>query len=195
MPKFRVHPKGPEPGDYYSLSEGWHNGRGRWPAGGAERFAALGVEMKPWRTEGSHVLVCPNRSFGVGKQVMPTDWASGCARRLRQATRREVRVRPHPGNDAPSRALEQDLEGAWAVVVWSSSVAVHALLAGIPVFVEAPWHVVKAAGAGGTADEPVTPDRLPAFERMAWSQWTVEEIESGEPFRAVLAAARQAEVA
>jgi hypothetical protein len=194
-PKFQVHPGGPKPTDYYSVSLDWHNGRGSWPCGGPERFRAIGVELKPWREKGSYVLICPNRSFGVGAQVMRSDWAASTARRLSRETKREIRTRAHPGNNAPQRSIEEDLTYAWAVVVWSSSVAVHSLLAGIPTFIEAPWQVLKRAGASGKVDDPIVPDRLPHFERMAWHQWTVKEIESGEPFRALLSAAGQGQVA
>ena len=185
-PKFDVHPKGPQAGSYYALSEAYHNGRGRWPSGGPERLNALGLNLAPWRAEGEHILVCPNRAFGVGEQVMHPDWAERCATRLRKGTKRPVRIRSHPGNDAPKRPLSEDLKGAWAVVVWSSSVAVHALAAGVPTFIEAPWQIVKAAGASGAVDAPVLPDRQPVFERMAWAQWRLDEIETGEPFRRLL---------
>ena len=185
-PKFDVHPGGPKPEHYYALAEGWHNGRGRWPSGGPERFAALGVELKPWRTEGEHILVCPNRSFGVGEAVMHPDWAERTAARLRKATARPVRIRAHPGNNAPRRSLSEDLKGCWAVVIWSSGAGVHALAAGVPVFVEARFWVMKGAGASGPVDAPVMPERLPHFERLAHAQWTCAEIESGEPFRRLL---------
>lgn len=185
-PKFDVHPGGPKPHHYYALAVGWHNGRGSSPCGPEDRFSRLGVELKPWRTDGGHILVAPNRSFGVGKQVMPEDWARQVVERLRGQTKREVRVRPHPGNDAPQRPLAADLEGCWAAMVWSSGAAVHSLLAGIPTFIAAPFHILKGAGAGGSLDEPVMPDRLPHFERMAYAQWRLDEIESGLPFRALL---------
>jgi hypothetical protein len=192
-PKYDVHPRGPRATDYYALAEGWHNGRGRSPSGGPERFKALGVELKPWSTDGKHILVAPNRSFGVGNQVMAPDWAQRASERLRKATSREVRIRPHPGNNAPRRPLSEDLKDCWAVVVWSSGVAVHALAAGIPAFIEAPFHILKGASASGAVDFPVTPERLPHFERLAWGQWTCEEIASGEPFNRLLAPAREAE--
>lgn len=185
-PKFDVHPKGPQPHHYYALGIGFHNGRGTWPTGGPERFEALGVDLKPWRTQGEHVLVCANRSFGVPPQVMPPDWAERCAERLRRQTKRPVRIRSHPGNDEPRRPLAVDLEGAWAVVIWSSSCGVHALAAGIPVYVEAPYWVMKGASASGPIDAPVMPERRPHFERMAHAQWQLQEIETGEPFRRLL---------
>lgn len=188
-PKFDVHPGGPKPWHYYSLSVGWHNGRGRWPTGGPERFRALDVELKPWRENGEHILICPNRSFGVGEQVMSPEWASIYANGLKGLTKRPIRIRTHPGNNAPMKPLEEDLKNAWAVVVWSSSVACHALLEGLPTYIEAPYQVLKSASASGPIENPILPDRLPHFESMAWHQWTCEEIESGEPFRALLPAA------
>lgn len=186
-PKFAVHPAGPKPGDHYALAENWHNGGGRWPAGDGTRWAALGVEIRPWRTSGEHILICPNRSFGPPSRAMHVDWAERCAARLAKQTKRPVRIRAHPGNDKPKRDLSADLANAWAVVIWSSGAGVHALAAGIPVFCEAPFWVMKGAAAGGTVDEPTLPERLPHLERMAWAQWTCEEIASGEPFRRLLA--------
>lgn len=186
-PKFSVHPKGPGPDDYYALALGYHNGAGTWPSGGPERFRALCLELAPWRAGGEHVLICPNRSFGVGAQVMHPDWGQRCAERLSKTTRRPVRIRAHPGNDAPKRPLAEDLRGAWAVMVWGSSVAVHSLAAGIPTFIEAPNQILKGAGASGSIDDPKLPERLPHFERMAWAQYTCAELESGEPFKRLLA--------
>lgn len=186
-PKFDVHTKdGPTPDDHYAIGLGYHNDAGCWPAGGPERWDALRCEVRPWRSDGAHVLVLPNRSFGIPGRMMPADWPDRTAEKLRRATRREVRVRAHPGNDRPARALSVDLEGAWAAVVWSSSAGVHALLAGVPTFCEAPAWSMKDAASYGPIDDPTLPDRLPAFRRLAWGQWRVREIEAGAPFRALL---------
>lgn len=195
-PKFQVHPAGPQPGHYYALSEGWHNGRGRWPAGGPERFEALHVELKPWREQGEYILVAPNRSFGVGEAVMHPDWAERTAARLKRQTSLPIRVRPHPGNDQPKRLLEEDLKGARAVVIWSSSCGVHALADGIPVVCEAPYWVMKEAASNRLDDVMAgrLPERRAAFERMAHAQYTCEEIASGEPFVRLLSPAGKGEV-
>jgi hypothetical protein len=185
-PKFDVHPGGPKAHHYYALGLGFHNDEGRVPVGGPERWADLGVELKPWRQDGGHVLVAANRSFGVPGRFMPADWPQRAVERLRKATKREVRLRVHPGNNAPQRPLSEDLKGCWAVIVWTSSAGVHALAGGIPVFCEAPHWICKSAASSGSIDEPTLPDRLPALQRMAHGQWRIEEIESGEPFRRLL---------
>jgi hypothetical protein len=178
--------------EWYALAIGGHNGSGRWHIGGPERWAALGVDLKPWRTDGEHVLVAPNRGFGRPDMVMPCDWPQRAADRLRMVTRRPLRVRPHPGNSAPRVPLAEDLRDCWVVVIWSSSVGVQALIAGVPVVCEAPrWICVESSEPDFCLTE--TPlrviddrERLPAMQRMAWAQWSVEEIASGEPFRYLL---------
>lgn len=181
-------------GDYYALALHAHNGRGDWPAGDGSRWEALGIELKPWRTNGEHILVAANRSFGQPGSVMPANWPDDVAARLRKLTDREVRVRLHPGNHKPQVPLERDLENAWACVVWSSSAGVKALIEGVPVICEAPYWVCKsAAGAYVDSDMPLSSARLErqfaaytarlsALRRLAWAQWSIAEIASGEPF-------------
>jgi hypothetical protein len=133
-------------GDYYALAIGGHNGSGRWYVGGPERWDALGVELKPWRAEGDHILVCPNRNFGRPDMIMPANWARDVKARLQRLTKRPVRVRPHPGNDAPKTPLSADLKGAHCVVIWSSSAGVKALIEGIPVISHSPFWICKRSG-------------------------------------------------
>ena len=87
---------------------------------------------------------------------------------------------------APARPLSADLEGAWAVVIWTSGAGIHALVAGVPVFCASRWWVCKLAASAGPLDAPTLPDRLPALRRMAWAQWRLDEIQKGEPFARLL---------
>jgi len=190
-PKFQVHPAGPQPGHYYAVSPRFHNDHTTIVPGDSDRFSALGATLKPWREAGDHILVCPNRSFGVPDRMMPPDWAEKTAAYFRKHTKRPVKIRAHPGNNAPARSLAEDLLGAWAVVIWSSSCGVHALAEGIPVVVFAPYWIMRGAGSTGAIEALTVPDRRPHFERLAWGQWTCAEIERGDPFAHMLSAARQ----
>jgi hypothetical protein len=174
--------------DSYALAPSYHNDSRYVRDGGPERWAALGIELKPWRGRGDHILICANRSFGTPGRVMPADWAGQAERCLRTLTKREIRTRPHPGNAPPRKPLVEDLAGAWCVVQWHSSAGVHALIAGIPVICCAPAWICKGAAGSELSqiESPPMPERLPAMERLAWGQWTVAEIASGEAFRAVL---------
>jgi hypothetical protein len=185
-PKFDVYSeKGGERGHYYALAEGWHNGGGSWPSFGPGRWEALGVEIKPWREGGKYVLVCPNRSFGVPGRMMPPDWAERKAQSLHKRGY-PVKIRRHPGNDAPKRPLSADFADAASVCVWSSSAGVHALIEGLRVECDAPYWILKDWEKVG---------RQAALARLAWAQYTVEELASGEPFRLLLSPAGEGQVA
>jgi hypothetical protein len=181
----------PEGIQYYAIARGGHNGSGTWPEGGVERWTRLGVELAPWRAGGDYVLVAPNRSFGSPKMIMPVGWGERTARELERAGHK-VRLRPHPGTRKPERPLEEDLAGARAVVIWASSVGVHALVAGVPVVCEAPYWICRGAAYRAwtpqEADDELRLDRFGAMRRLAWAQWTLSEIASGEPFQRLLAA-------
>jgi len=171
---------------YYALARGGHNGSGTWPDGGVERWARLGVDLKPWRDGGDYILVAPNRNFGSPTMVMPVGWGERTAKAL-EAAGHKVRLRLHPGTKKPERSLEEDLAGARAVVIWASSVGVHALVAGVPVVCESQYWICRSAAYRAwnkdEADDEMRLDRFGAMRRMAWAQWTIEELAAGEPFR------------
>ena len=160
-------------GDYYALALRGHNGAGVWYPEGPARWQSLGIELRPWRDRGDYMLIAPNRHFGMRGTVMPMDWAAQTEKSMRAVQSLPVRIRPHPGNAQPTVPLEDDLAGADTVVIWSSSVGVRALIEGIKVLCKAPYWICKDWELIG---------REKALERMAWAQWNVKEIASGEPF-------------
>ena len=177
-------------GEHYAISKHAHNGRGEWPTGGPERWESFGIPLKPWRTSGEHVLIAPNRGFGQPGGIMHPSWARGVKERLKRYTKREIRIREHPGNVAPKVPLERDLENAWAVIVWSSSAGVRALIEGVPVFYEAPYWICSGAASKQieNIESPFmdSASRLDSFRSLSYAQWSVAEINSGEPFRRLL---------
>lgn len=134
------------------------------------------------------------RGIGSERMASPPGWHLAMAERLQALTDRPVVIRWHPkSRAAPAKAraqppLDEALEGCWAVVTWASAIAGQALVAGVPVFVEAPHHVLDGAVNRGVEaiDAPACPDRLPAFRRLAWAQWSMAEIESGRAFERLL---------
>jgi len=170
-----------------ALAKWHHSGAGEWHVGEADRFSALGIDVKPWREKGDHILVLPQRSIGEPGVAMPRNWANGILPRLRKVTSRPIRIRKHPGKN-PRIQVEEDLVDAWCAVTWASGAGIKALCAGIPVFCDYPkW--VGAAAASLNLSEIETPTlgcRESMLHRMAWAQWTWDEIESGEAFRWLL---------
>ncbi len=130
----------------------------------ADRFADLGVPLKPCRTGGEHVLLIGQTFHGQSSQH--TDifrWYGDTVRELRKHTDREIVFRQHPRvikiRGEKSRAekdrnaikqflphglkhwswsrgwlIEEDLQNAWAAVTFTSNAGVTAVLEGVPTF-------------------------------------------------------------
>lgn len=175
---------------YYALAKHGHNGSGNWPKRDDSnpdpwRWHALRTELAEWRTTGDHVLVCGQRSIGSKQMASPPGWAEETAAKLMKMTDRKIRIRQHPGRDkSVNRSLADDLRNAWVCVIWSSGCGVEALIRGIPVIYQAQWWICKHAARPflGDVNEPHTPLRLPSLSRMAFAQYSINEITSGLPF-------------
>ncbi len=189
---------------YFALGLNGHNGCGVHPIDGSERWEHWKIPIAPWRKTGAHILVCGQRGFGYNAMAMPDDWPDRVLTEIRARTDRPVWFRPHPKRRRrlPSAGydrildfrepLARHLKDCWAVVVWTSNVATEALLAGVPVFFCGPNIVTHCAAEQGLEglERPAYPDRLLAFTRLAWSQYSLSEIESGWAIKTVLRSPR-----
>lgn len=179
---------------YYHIDNGyWRPGRGRpdgyyricycgmtpkfLPACDPKRARALGVQMHPWRKNGTHILLgLPGPEFGCGIGLDMVSWIARIRDELPTLTRRPIIVRDRKCI-AP---LEQHLRNCWAVVTHSSNIAVDAVTAGIPVFV-APTSAATPVGnlMLDNLENPAMPDREAWFASLACQQFTPLEMRSG----------------
>ena len=160
----------------YAISTHGHNGSGWYPVGDEDRFSKLGFELKPDRPQVDMKrdlwLVVGQRGIGSKLMASPPQWGEKTFKKLKDL-KLNVHLRPHPGNFAPKVPLLDDLKRTGICCVWSSSAGVMALVEGVVVQHSAPHWI--CSGAGG-------PHRGAVLNRMAHGQWSVAEIESGEPF-------------
>lgn len=180
----------------YAIAIGGHNGSGTWPIGDEDRLAKLGIELKPYRIVDGYILVCGQRAIGSKEMAAPKNWHPEMARRIARGTERQIKIREHPGNKPAKVALDDDLAGAFACVIWSSGAGVKALASGVPVFYDAPrwvcedaaWPVTQwLGGVGPNFLQGHVPDYRPqAMHAMSYAQWEVDEISAGEPFARIL---------
>lgn len=139
---------------------GWHNNADS----PSDRWDLLGLEMKPWRTTGHHILICGQVPWDSQVDAQNhTKWLQGLVKQLKELTDRTIIFRLHPkikkmmaaknrqGRSyydpcgintlkrmgvkmASKQSLQDDLKNAWAMVCFNSNSAVEALLAGVPTF-------------------------------------------------------------
>lgn len=165
---------------WYAISRNHHNGAGSWNNYGSARWDSLGIELLPYRTEGSELVLLPQRGIGERGVAMPHDWTAAAARRS------NGRVRLHPGT-RDCVPLEKDLAHARAVYTWGSGAAIKALAWGIPAYSDMPnWIAASAAARFGEEPKRCELARLQMFRRLAWAMWRLKEIESGFAYDVLL---------
>ena len=156
---------------WYSLALNYHNTAGCFPIGDSERFDSLTVDLQPFRTEGETVIL-PQRGIGSPPTAMPRSWEREVVAKYK------ARVRRHPGT-RPVTPLEHDLRHCARVITWGSGAAVKALMMGISVTSEMPNWIAE--------QDNTEEGRLAMFRRLAWAQWRLDEIASGDAFDWLLA--------
>lgn len=138
-----------------------------------ERYAPV---MRPWRKDGEHVLLAmPGIEYGLPLSVDMKSWCRTIEGRLRAATGRPIRIRPRK-SEVP---LSQDLKNAWAVVTHSSNVAVDAVIAGIPVFVEPTNPAAPVGRLDLDIENPAMPDRVHWLQSLACQHFKPAEMQGG----------------
>lgn len=171
----------------FAMSKWHHNGAGEWREGAPGRWMTQGIELSPWRSAGDRIVALPQRGIGAAGVAMPKTWPFEIRHRIAARTSRPFFLRNHPGKSGEEP--HRDLLGAWAAVTWGSSAAIKAIVAGIPVFYDFDRWIGAPAALHGLdqIESPWMGDREPMLNRLAWAQWTLTEIESGESFEWLLA--------
>ena len=165
----------------------------------------LNISLKPWRTQGNHILICLQRHGGwsMGGVSVQT-WLDQTIAQIRQHSRkRPIIVRTHPGDKkiksilkinhknvsvSVNERLIDDLRHAWATVVYNSSPSVASLIEGVPAFITDP--VPQHSQTYGVAntdlsllENPKMTDRQSWIERIAMCHWNFNELRSGEAWQ------------
>lgn len=155
-----------------------------------KRLDSIGAKVKPWRTEGKHVVVCEQSEAFMRLSGFGDNWTNGVVDILSKHTQREIRVRKWNRDKSKMAAtLKADLVNAWALVTHMSAAANEALLVGIPVFVTGECAALPVASGKSIEDlqgidSPEYPGgRSEWAASLAGQQWSTDEIRSGKCWR------------
>jgi hypothetical protein len=164
----------------------------------------LGISLKDYRTNGNHILICLQRNGGWsmrGLDVM--DWLNDTINEIKQYTKRPIIVRSHPGDKkvntylkikhknvflSDKKRLTDDLQNAWATVVYNSSPSVASAIEGVPVFVTDPTPEYSQSFEVANLDlkdieNPKLLERQLWIEKLSMCHWNFDELKSGEAWQ------------
>jgi hypothetical protein len=164
----------------------------------------LNLNLKPWRSNGDHILICLQRDGGWSMQgVRIQQWLDNTVFKIRQHSKRKIVVRTHPGDKkinsilkinhknmvlSNNKNLTDDLKNCWATIVYNSSPGVASVIEGIPVFLTDPQPKNSQSFEVSNVDlnlieNPVMPERQHWVEKISMSHWNFEELRSGEAWK------------
>jgi hypothetical protein len=171
------------------LPRGENGGMYRWHVGSyqlqqisefpPDRLKRHQPPVRPWRKGGRHIVIAqPTIPYSDFHQL--DRWIDYTLKALSGVTNRQIVIRCKDSK----RSLQDDLEGAHALVTHGSNAAVEACILGCPVFVDR----ASAAALVGSTDlskieEPVYPDREPWLRALSYSQFDEKELVDGTLWR------------
>lgn len=166
-----------------------------------------GAQLKPWRTQGEHILILCQRPKGWNMFGNDQDqWLERTIDKIREfETKRPIIVRMHPGDGARFKQIDKinkrygaktnrvyisdkenirdDLLNCWCTVGYNSTPNVVGLIEGIPAYIEDPVHSWAADVAFtdlSLIKDPPQPDRSQWIHKISNIHWSNEEVRTGK---------------
>jgi hypothetical protein len=175
-----------------------------------------GVDLKPWREHGCHILILCQRPKGFNMFTDQEAWLDKTISKIRKHSNRDIMIRMHPGDGTRFKQIEkiqkkygaavtisehgnirEALVNCWCTVGINSTPNVVAAIEGVPGYIEDTVHS-WATGVAFTdlaqIENPPLPDRTDWAHRIANIHWSNDEVRSGQLWAAIknyIASARQ----
>ena len=172
------------------------------------RKRVLGLEVKPWRTQGEYILICGQHDKSLQWQGMPrmSNWFLNTYDEIRKHTDRPIIFRPHPrcrlehierGLKHVTRQEPRHVNGTYdsfdmgfdnihCTISYSSNPGIHSVIEGVPAFVSThslAYDVANDIDFLHDIENPVMPDRQQWLNDYAHTEYTIEEISQGIPLK------------
>lgn len=133
-----------------------------------KRFAALGITVKPMRSDGDRIVLCPQSPEFMQTVAGDPGWEARVTKNLREIHGADRLIVRRKGEKRP---LRDDLARAALLATWSSCAAVTALLEGV--------RVLCAPQCCATFAD----DRLRWASVLADNEFSLEEMARGDAWR------------
>jgi hypothetical protein len=166
-----------------------------------------GVNLKPWRVAGDHILIFCQRPKGFNMFINQENWLDTTIANIRQYSNRPIMIRMHPGDGTREKQIHKirkkyrkavtisyhenirdALANCWCTVGINSTPNVVSAIEGIPGYIEDPQHSWAADVAFtdlSLLENPPMPDRNQWVNKIANIHWSNDEVKSGQLWSAI----------
>lgn len=173
-----------------------------------ERFSSWhSVDLKPWRTSGTHILILCQRPKGFNMFTDQEAWLDSTLAKIRKHSARPIMIRMHPGDGSRFKQIEKiqkkysnsvtisehpnirdALVDCWCTVGLNSTPNVVAAIEGVPGYIEdttRSWATGVAFTDLALLENPPLPDRTEWAQKIANIHWSNSEVRSGQLWTAI----------
>lgn len=178
---------------------------------GSQRAKNLGLELKPWQDNSKEfITIATQRPDSLQWEGMPSieDWCNDIINKVKEVSQRPIVIRPHPRDkitnwnslvtknvyfDMPKSIGLHDhvnfkdiLSRTHVLINYCTSPAVEAVIQGVPVVVGEPsmaWDMRTEIENIENPYKASEQDRSIWFDKIVHTEWTVDEIAGGEPWK------------
>ena len=172
------------------------------------RASLQGLKLKPWRTNGTYILICGqhNKSLQWQHMLPMSNWFLNTYDEIRKHTERPILFRPHPRcrlehierglkyvtRQEPKQIantyddFDMGFDDVHCTISWSSNPGIHSVINGVPAFVSThslAYPVANDIDFLHDIEQPMMPDRQQWLNDYAHTEYTVEEISQGIPLK------------
>jgi hypothetical protein len=170
------------------------------------RAAQLGLTLQPWRINGEFIIICGQHNKSLQWHNMPamSKWVMDTIDTIQQFSKRTIIIRPHPRcplphienqfknvyNQTPIHisgtydSFNLNFSNTWATVSWNSNPGSQSIIAGVPAFVSESSLASPVANIDlSNIENPSMPDRQQWLNELAYTEYTIKEIENGMPIK------------
>ncbi len=152
----------------------WHNGQGNK---NSDRFDKLKINLKKLNTKGEYIIVS-EPVLEAQQYYKLNNWTQNTINELKKFTDRKLIIH----NRRSEIKLEDLLIKAWAFVSDHSSAGLKAMIEGVPAY----FTNNTLSKIGSIKDIEKHEINYNIFNNLAYEQWTIEEIRSGEAWNNLL---------
>jgi len=180
--------------EYCSLGFNGLNGRAEFHADKSppDRWQKHRIDIEPWHIGGDHYLLMGQ--VNGDQSLYSTDirkWYKDVIAKLKNITSRPILFRPHPLARQHDKGLDVDgvkagctigeaFEGTYCAITYNSNSGVDAVLNGIPLITMDQGSMAWDLALHEITTERITPLRDQWLYDLAYKQWTMDEMASGE---------------
>lgn len=145
-----------------------HNGKGNWPN---DRLKNLNLEILDQKKSGQYIIISEPSEI-MKKVYNVPNWTNETIKSVKKYSDRELIIH----NKFSKEPLNLLLKNAWAFVSLQSTAGFMAMIKGVPSFFTD--RSLSHIGKIQNIENPVINYNI--FNNLAYGQWTLKEIESGE---------------